>query len=135
MKTSYKLRHNPTVEVWIQEYQKDGWHQYPDCQSCGFPHNSTILCGRGATFGSVWLGAEQYSIDASNVNYMLQFVQSLGPGFHWKNEVFFDVQSSKVIVRHIDKYNDTPDVKVWEIPLEQWDSIKDFVQRKRDENI
>ena len=49
------------------------------------------MCGVGATFGFVRLGRHSFSIDASNVEYMLHFTEQLseGRGFHWRDETFF----------------------------------------------
>jgi hypothetical protein len=88
------------------------------------------MCGSGSTFGQVRLGGTTYYIDASNVEFMLQFVEKLGPGFHWRGEVYFDVRKGKVVISHVEAYNNCPHVKTWEITLGEWQSIVESVSSK-----
>ena len=125
-----ELRTNALVTAWIKTYQGAGtWRKHPDCFKCGWPHAENLLCGSGSTFGCVTLGGNSYYIDSSNVDYMVDFVSKLGPGFHWKNEVYFDVKGQKVVISRIEPYNNCPHVKRWEIPLNEWKSIVEEVQR------
>lgn len=127
-----ELRKDPTIAAWVSTYKKSlmKWEDRSDCRACGWPHAKVLLCGSGATFGTVRLGGASYAIDASNVEFMLNFVRSLGPGFHWKNEIFFDVDDNTVVVTHLEKYNNCPQVMKWRIPLLEWRSITEFVERQ-----
>jgi hypothetical protein len=126
-----KRTRNPVVQAWIDNYQKrDNWSPYVDCHTCGWPHAPVLLCGSGSTFGSVVLGGRTFYIDSSNVDFMLSFVQRLGTGFHWKHEVFFNVEMNMVIVSHIESYNNTPHIVKWSIPLNEWQSIVDSVSEQ-----
>lgn len=118
---------NPRVLAWINAYQKE---VYKECPSCKWPHSPNVMCGMGATFGCVRLGGNTYYIDASNVEFMLGFVEKLGPGFHWKDEIFFDVKNDAVTVTHLESYNNTPQLKRWTIPVNEWQSIVEFVQSR-----
>jgi hypothetical protein len=120
------------IEAWIKDYQGgDPWRKNrADCHQCGWPHAANLLCGGGSTFASVRLGENTYYVDGSNVDFMLAFVKKLPSGFHWKNEVFFEVKDGRVIVWRIEPYNNCPRLKKWEIPLREWQSITDFVRRQ-----
>lgn len=128
-----ELRKERIIEAWIKNYQNEypGKERYADCRSCGWPHHPQYLCGRGSTFGSVRLGGELCGIDSSNVEYMLHLVKTLGPGFHWRDEIFFDLVGDKVEVRRLDYYNNTPSVKTWNIPLMEWKSIVDWIESRK----
>jgi hypothetical protein len=126
------LRQNSVVQAWIAAYQNTLRHPYPDCQWCGWPHAEVLLCGSGSTFGCVRLGGTTYYIDMGNVEFMLSFVNKLGPGFHWKNEIFFNVEDGNVVVSHIEPFNNCPHVKKWTIPLAEWQSITDSVSNQCD---
>jgi len=122
-----ELRNNPTVKAWIKDYQLDKKHK--DCQICGFPHHENLICG--STFGQVRIGEDIYSISASNVDYMLNFVNKLGSyGFHWKNEVYFDIKDDIVTITSIWQYNNSPQLRQWSIPLVEWNSIVGFIENK-----
>ena len=126
------MRNVPMVDAWIRHYYGNMItpREPPSpCHHCGWPHNEQILCGMGATFGSVRLGGQTYYIDASNVEFMQHFMKNeLGPGFHWKNEVFFRVDGDSVIVSRVEGYNGNPNIKRWTIPLNEWRSIVDSVE-------
>lgn len=123
-----KVERSPTVSAWIADYQSSHpWRKNAaDCSRCGWPHDPHVLCGR-ATFGQVRLGYETYYIDGSNVDFMLGFVKGLGPGFHWKNDIFFDVLDDIVTVTSLWAFNGCPQKRVWKIPVAEWRSISDFV--------
>ncbi len=128
------LRHDPMVVAWIEDYESQrikgpGYKPHADCRYCGWPHSEHSLCGLGATFGRVRLGSDWTYIDRSNVEYMVNFVKNLGPGFHWKNQVYFDVEDGTVLVRRIEYFNGHPHERVWSIPLNEWKSIVDHVAR------
>ena len=136
-----ELKKNSIVAAWIEAHQKDKWHmpgdadKHADCRVCGWPHNKHVMCGMGATFGFVRLGRHTFSIDASNVGYMLHFVGQLGGrGFHWRNETFFDVRDGQVVVTYLENFNNTPQLKTWTIPPLEWQSIaksvEDAIQRQ-----
>ena len=137
-----ELKKNPVVAAWIEAHQKDKWHmpgdsdRHADCRICGWPHDKHVQCGMGATFGFVQLGRHPFSIDASNVEYMLHFTEQLaqGRGFHWRDETFFGVKDGKVVVTYLESFNNSPQLKTWTIPLNEWRSIvksvDDAVQRQ-----
>jgi hypothetical protein len=125
-----ELRHDPIVKAWINTYQTNNvWKkQYTDCKYCGWPHSG--MCG--SVFGVMKLCGDNYWIDQSNVEYMLDFVQNLGSGFHWKNEIFFDVIDEKITIQFFEKYNNTPQKKSWIVPINEWKSIVKFIEDKGD---
>ncbi|MDE2021231.1 MAG: hypothetical protein KGJ13_12925 [Patescibacteria group bacterium] len=53
-------------------------------------------------------------------------------GFHWRNETFFDVNGGNVVVTYLDEYNGSANFRRWEIPLNEWKSIADFIASKSD---
>ena len=134
---SEHISENTIVQAWIKDYQafqnKVGFKTtYSTCKYCGFPHRQYDIdhhtCGN--VFGMVRLGGEYYWIDKSNVEYMLYFVQTqLGTGFHWKAQIYFSVEDENVIVTHLSSYNNTPHKNTWTIPLLEWKSITDEVER------
>ena len=126
-----ELSKNSIVAAWIKTYRKDSWCRHPKCNACGWPHAPNLLCGSGATFGETLIGAHTYYIDASNVEFMLHFVGQLGSGFHWRDEIFFEVKADHVIVSRIEPYNNSPHIKKWMIPLREWQSITEFVESRR----
>ena len=132
-KVAELLKH-PMVQAWIDEWTKAAPYRkrHADCRRCGWPHYKHMLCGAGATFGSFRLGNHTYSVDASNVEWSICLFESLGSfGFHWKNDIFFDVKDGVVVVTYWTPYNNCPNQKQWNIPLLEWKSIADFIERKR----
>lgn len=128
-----RLMENPTVKAWIAEYTDYKGRPYPNCPACGWPHAPSVGCGIGAQFGTAFLGGHVFGIDASNVEYMLDLVSKFGSlGFHWRNETFFDVKGSNVVVTYLDDYNGSANLRRWEIPLDEWKSIADFIASKAD---
>ena len=128
-----ELKKHPFVAAWIAEKQADNLYgtPYPDCHSCGWPHAPNVLCGMGATFGSLNFGGNTYSIDASNVEYMLDLLNGLSDmGFHWKNEIFFDVKDGVVTITRFEQYNNCPNKRTWLVPLPEWQSIADFISAR-----
>ncbi len=120
------LRKNPMVQHWIAEFQKGAWfpESYPECPYCGWPHNSHILCGMGATFGKLTIGRDTYSVDASNVEYFVKFRDQPMRGFHWRDDVFFErLPDGTVEVRWFTQYNNTPQPEIWRIAPAEWASI------------
>lgn len=128
------LRKNKVVAAWIDDYAEESisGKRNPSCKRCGWPHAQVSPCGMGATFGCVRLGGVNYYIDASNVEWMLSFVKTLGQnGFHWKDEIFFLAEAGNVIVTSLWQYNNHPQVRRWSIPLAEWKSIVDSVQTQQ----
>lgn len=118
-----ELRQHPFVVSWIAEYQKDAWHKYPDCYCCGFPHAENLLCN-GAPFGRLYIGAESYSVDISNVEYFVKFREKQRPGFHWRDDIYFlRMADGGVLVTSFWRYNNFPQEKKWTIDRDSWASI------------
>jgi hypothetical protein len=118
-----ELRQHPFVVAWITEYQKDAWCKHPDCRSCGFPHNENLLCN-GAPFGCLYIGAERYSVDISNVAYFVHFREKQRLGFHWRDDIFFQrVEDGSVLVTSFWQYNGYPQERKWVINCDAWASI------------
>lgn len=128
MKQAQALRKDPMIEAWIDAYQTADkkWSTHEDCRRCGFPHSPHVLCGVGAQFGRLKLGADMYSIDYSNVVFFHSFMLELGTGwgFHWRNQTYFKRDDTGAVeVRYIEQYNNHPQVKLWRIPAAEWASI------------
>jgi ribosomal protein L37E len=119
------LRHHPLVVEWIKDYQKQNHHiKYDDCSRCGWPHSSVFLCGMGSNFGQVKIGRCMCYIDTSNVKWTVDFVQSLGKGcFHWRDNIYIKRLGDDVVISHIEYYNDSPSLKDWKIPVNEFASI------------
>jgi hypothetical protein len=124
MNETKSLRQHPFVLAWIAEFQKDPWHtKYPDCRRCGFPHSDVLLCN-GAPFGCLYIGGEPYSVDISNVAWMVQFREQSRPGFHRRDDIYFQrMDDGSVRVTSFWQYNNCPQEKVWTIPSSEWASI------------
>lgn len=121
-----KLRDSPMVKAWITAYQTDKWSTHKDCHRCGYPHSPHVLCGMGASFGTLWLGRDHYSVDFSNVVFFHDFMLKIseGRGFHWRDETFFTrTGDGSVEVHYLEQYNNTPQQKMWRIPPNAWASI------------
>ena len=119
------------VKAWIKQYRKaDDYNKHKDCHHCGYPHNPYALCNNG-TFGEVWIGVNCYSISLSNIVYMLDFMKNLGKdwGFRQKNERFFKRVGDMVEVRFFEYYNNTPQERLWQIPINEWNSINKFIEQ------
>lgn len=117
------LRNHPTVQACISDYRKTNNRENKDCKTCGFPHSEYLLCGTGATFGTLIIGTDRYSVDTSNVEYFVQFRSGIGGGFHWKNDIFFQRLDGCVVVTYYEKYGNTPQKHTWRIPVIEWESI------------
>lgn len=119
------LRDTPMVKNWIAAYQTDKWSTHADCRHCGFPHSPHLLCSSG-NFGTLRLGKDRYSIQLSNVVFFYEFMLELGRGwgFHWRDQTFFKrAEDGSVEVRHIEQFNNHPQIKEWRIPPNEWASI------------
>lgn len=117
-------RKHPFVAAWISAYQKDDeWRQYADCRLCGFPHSPHVLCGRGATFGELRIGVDTYYVDQSNVESFIEFREAPTPGFHWRDDVYFQSEPDGVKLTTFWQYNNCPQKRAWCIPMAEWRSI------------
>ncbi|HEV2521057.1 MAG TPA: hypothetical protein VGT24_01640 [Candidatus Acidoferrales bacterium] len=118
-----KLRGHLFVLEWIAEYQKSECNRHPDCFHCGFPHAENLMCN-GAPFGRLFIGKDAYSVDISNVAYMVQFREKLQCGFHWRDDIYFQRQDDgSVLVTSFWQYNNYPQEKKWVIDKDSWASI------------
>jgi hypothetical protein len=118
------LRNHPMVQAWVSTYKKGINRENKDCKTCGFPHSEQLLCGMGATFGTLTLGTDRYSVDTSNVEYFVQLCSAVGEdGFHWKRDIFFRRLDGCVVVTYYEKYGNTPRKRTWRIPVIEWESI------------
>lgn len=118
------LRQHPFVLAWIAEFQKDPLHsKYTDCRHCGFPHSEVLLCN-GAPFGSLYIGGQHYSVDISNVESMVYFREKPRPGFHWRDDIYFQrLDNGDVRVTSFWQHNNSPQEKKWTIDRDSWASI------------
>ncbi len=118
------LRQHPFALAWIAEFQKDPWHKkYPDCRHCGFPHSEVLLC-HGAPFGSLYIGGQHYSVDISNIQFMVSFREKQRLGFHWRNDIYFQRRDDgSVQITSFWQYNNCPQERKWIIPSAEWASI------------
>lgn len=126
--TAELLLQNPMVRAWIHSYRQRA-HTHEECMHCGWPHDKHIMCGWGATFGCVKLGGELIAIDASNVEYLITFLEKFPSGFHWRDEIFIDVLDGQVMITYLTVYNNTPSWKVKKIPMREWQSISEYVEK------
>ena len=82
------------------------------------------MCGWGATFGDAEIGNHLFSVDSSNVDFFVHFVNELPKlGFHWRDGIYTRRDGDCVVMSHIDSYNNTPQLKQWEIPVNEFASI------------
>lgn len=134
------LAEDPIVQSWIAAHNApggyhDGSHPmrqpYPTCDRCGWPHSPNAMCGIGATFGHAKIGGQTVYVDGSSVKALLSMVkQGFGPGFHWKNDVYFDVEGDEVVVRYIWFFNAWPQQATWRISKAEWASVVGWVHNR-----
>ena len=124
------LRNHPMVLAWIAEFRKDASHrEYSDCHRCGFPHSETLLCS-GAPFGYLYIGGRLYSVDVSNVEAMVHFREKQRPGFHWRDDIYFErIKDGSVCVTSFWQYNNYPQETRWVIDRDAWASIVSSVSK------
>ncbi len=118
------LRQHPLVLTWIANYQKDEWTRHADCPSCGWPHSPVVSCGWGATFGKARFGQEWAYVDTSNVAWTVTFAEKLKSlGFHWRHDVYVKRDGDTVTMSRVSYYNNSPSIKAWHIPVNEFASI------------
>ncbi len=126
------MNRTPMIQAWIDAYSKQHERWGPphvDCKFCGWPHDKHLVCGGGATFGLVRLGGKDYSVDKSNVDVMVRFIEERPSGFHWRNDIYFEVVENGVRVHFIEDFNNHPHRKSWLIPRPEWESIAKYVNQ------